>query len=135
MRFLLDTNICVYLLKRRPAAVCRRLEAEAPSDVAISAITRCELAFGVARSAPAHTARNRLALSEFVRPFRVLDFPGAAAAHFGRIKAQLFAAGTPIGPFDLLIAAHALHEGLTLVTNNVREFERIPGLSLENWAL
>jgi tRNA(fMet)-specific endonuclease VapC len=100
-------------------------------DVGISAITYCELQFGVAKSS--RPVENQLALAEFLSPLEVLAYPPAAAVPFGNIRAHLERKGMPIGNYDLLIAAHALHEGLTLVTNNTKEFKRVPGLKVENW--
>ena len=131
MRYLLDTNICIYIIKRSPPEVydCfRRLHV---GDVGVSAITYCELQYGVARSS--RPEENQLALAEFLGPLEVLDFPSEAAIVFGVIRAHLQRAGFPIANYDLLIAAHALHRGLTLVTNNTKEFGRVPGLKVENW--
>ena len=130
-RYLLDTNICIYIIKRSPAAVFARFETLQVGDVGVSAITYCELQFGVAKSS--RPDENQLALTEFLSPLEVRDFPSAAAIAFGKIRAHLQSAGTPIGNYDLLIAAHALYEGFTLVTNNTEEFNRVPGLKLENW--
>jgi len=131
MRYLLDTNICIYIIKRSPVSVRERFKRLHVGDVGVSAITYCELEYGIARSQ--RPEKNRAALLEFLAPLEVQDFPSAAAVSFGAIRARLQAAGTPIGNFDLLIAAHALHNGLTLVTNNAREFARVPGLLIENW--
>jgi tRNA(fMet)-specific endonuclease VapC len=131
MRYLLDTNICIYIIKRSPPELYARFQSLKVGDVGVSAITYCELQFRVARSS--RPEENQLALTEFLSPLEVLDFPAAAAAEYGGIRARLQSAGTPIGGYDLLIAAHALHERLTLVTNNIREFRRVPGLKVENW--
>ena len=131
MRYLLDTNICIYIIKRSPPELYARFRRLKVGDVGVSAITFCELQYGVARST--RPEKNQPALTEFLAPLEVLDFPAAAAVNFGEIRYFLQAAGTPIGGYDLLIAAHALYEGLTLVTNNTREFSRVPGLRLENW--
>ncbi len=131
MRYLLDTNICIYIIKRSPPELYARFRKLQVGDVGVSAITYCELQFGVSRSS--RPEENQLALTEFLGPLELLDFPSAAAIRFGEIRARLQAAGTPIGGYDLLIAAHALHEGLILVTNNTREFLRVPDLKLENW--
>lgn len=131
MRYLLDTNICIYIIKRSPPELYARFQKLKVGDVGVSAITYCELQFGVARSS--RPEENQLALTEFLSPLEVLDFPSAAAVQFGKIRARLQNAGTPIGGYDLLIAAHALHEGLILVTNNTREFRRVPDLKVENW--
>ena len=131
MRYLLDTNTCIYIIKRSPAHVYERFKRLKIGDVGISAITYCELQFGVANSAKPE--RNLLALTEFLGPIDVLDFPSPAAPTYGSIRAHLQRAGTPIGNYDLLLAAHAIHLGLTLVTNNTKEFSRVPDLRIENW--
>ena len=131
MRYLLDTNTCIYVIKRSPPQVYKRLRKLRIGDVGISAITFCELQFGVTNSSKPE--KNQLALTEFLAPVEVLDFPSAAAVTFGDIRSRLKRSGTPIGAYDLLIAAHALEQGLTLVTNNLKEFKRVPGLELENW--
>ena len=131
MRYLLDTNICIYIIKRSPPVVYDRLKKLHVGDVGVSAITYCELQFGVARSS--RPEENQLALAEFLGPLEVLDFPSEAAVVFGAIRAHVQRAGLPIGNYDLLIAAHALHLGLTVVTNNTKEFDRVPGLKVENW--
>ena len=131
MRYLLDTNTCIYIIKRSPPHVYERFKRLRVGDVGVSAITYCELQFGVANSS--RPAENQLALTEFLAPLDVLDFPSAAAIVFGEIRAHLQRVGTPIGNYDLLIAAHALHQGFTLITNNIAEFKRVPGLKVENW--
>jgi tRNA(fMet)-specific endonuclease VapC len=131
MRFLLDTNICIYALKQREA-VLKRLLAERPIDVCLSVITEAELRTGAAKSASA-TKTTRL-LENFLRPLTVLDFTSEDALAYADVRAKLERAGTPIGPLDTLIAAQALARKLTLVSNNEREFKRIAGLRLENWA-
>jgi len=131
MRYLLDTNICIDIIKRAPPEVFARFKLLRVGEVGISAITCCELQFGVARSL--RPAENQLALTEFLGPLEVRDFPASAAMTFGKLRAHLQHAGTPIGNYDLLIAAHALYEGFTLVTNNTKEFNRVPGLRVENW--
>jgi tRNA(fMet)-specific endonuclease VapC len=131
MRYLLDTNTCIYIIKRSPPAVYERFKHLHVGDVGVSSITYCELQFGVANSAKPD--ENQLALTEFLSPLDVCDFPSAAALVFGKIRAHLQRAGTPIGNFDLLIAAHALYEGAILITNNAKEFKRVPGLKVENW--
>ena len=131
MRYLLDTNTCIYVIKRSPPQVYKRLRKLRIGEVGISAITFCELQFGVTNSSKPE--ENQLALTEFLAPLEVMDFPSAAAITFGEIRSRLKRAGTPIGSYDLLIAAHALEQGLILVTNNLKEFKRVPGLELENW--
>jgi tRNA(fMet)-specific endonuclease VapC len=130
MRYMLDTNICIYAIKHRPPEVLAALRAHEGSGLGVSSITVGELEFGVAKSG---SSRNAQALEQFLEPLSVADFDRLAAAHYGRLRAALEAGGTPIGPLDLQIAAHALALDLTLVTNNLREFGRVPGLRLENW--
>ncbi len=131
MRFMLDTDSCIALIKRKPAKVLRRILSLAPGEVGISAVTLAELSFGVAKSS--QKERNRNALDEFLLPLEIADFDAAAAGSYGKVRAGLEAAGTPIGPLDTQIGAHALSLGAVLVTHNTREFRRIPGLALEDW--
>ncbi len=129
-RFLLDTNICIYIINRRPPAVFERFAGLRVGEVAISSITGAELMFGVEKSG---SSRNRDALEKFMAPLEILPFDEAAMRAYGALRAALSRSGTPIGALDLLIGAHALSRGLTLVSNNLREFERLPGLRLANW--
>jgi len=129
--FMLDTDISSYIMKRTFDTVLRRLETVAPSEVCISAITKCELLYGVEVSP--RKAQDQAALELFLRYMPVEDFPGEAALEYGRVRADLKLRGEMIGANDLLIAAHAHCLGLTLVTNNTREFGRVRGLKLENW--
>jgi len=131
MRYMLDTNACIALIKRKPAAILRKITALSPGDAGISAITLAELRYGVTKSA--EKERNRLALEEFLLPLEVADFDSAAAETYGAVRAALELAGTSIGPLDTLIGAHALSLGLVLVTHNSREFRRIPGLKTADW--
>jgi tRNA(fMet)-specific endonuclease VapC len=131
MRYLLDTNTCIYIIKRSTEQVIGRFKRLRVGDVGVSAITVCELQFGVSNSS--QPERNQRALTEFLGPLEVLDFPAAAAVGYGEIRAHLQRSGKPIGSYDLLLAAHALHKSLTLVTNNLREFARVPNLRTENW--
>jgi tRNA(fMet)-specific endonuclease VapC len=131
MRYLLDTNTCIYIIKRSPEQVVGRFKRLRVGDVGVSAITVCELQFGVSNSS--QPERNQRALTEFLGPLEVLDFPAGASAVYGEIRTHLQRAGKPIGSYDLLLAAHALHGNLTLVTNNVREFGRVPDLRTDNW--
>jgi tRNA(fMet)-specific endonuclease VapC len=126
----LDTNICIYIINRRPAQVLARFEGLRYGDVCVSAITGAELSFGVAKSG---SARNRAALEKFLAPLEVLPFDASAMQVYGPLRADLQARGQPIGSLDMLIAAHALALGATLVTNNLVEFGRVPGLVCENW--
>jgi tRNA(fMet)-specific endonuclease VapC len=127
---LLDTNICIYIINRRPIAVFDRFEGLKVGQVAISSITGAELSFGVEKSG---SPRNRQALDKFLAPLEILAFDEAAMRAYGSLRSHLEGQGTPIGSMDMLIAAHALALDATLITNNTREFERVPGLALENW--
>ncbi|MGE0156978.1 MAG: type II toxin-antitoxin system VapC family toxin [Geobacter sp.] len=131
MKLMLDTTICIYLIKQQPAAVLRRFLDYQVGDIGISAITLSELRCGVAKSA--QHAKNAKALDEFITPLEVIVFDEQAACVYGEIRAALEKAGTPIGAMDMLIAAHAVSLGLPLVTNNAREFARIPALQVVNW--
>lgn len=132
MIFLLDTNICIYLIKKRPPEVLRRFEAHTVGDIGISSITVAELHFSVQKSQ--RPAQNRQALEQFLLPLIVVEFGHDAVAVYGRVRASLERGGTPIGSLEMLIASHALGPGLTLATNNEREFSRVPDLEIENWA-
>lgn len=131
MTYLLDTNICIYIINVKPAHVIKRFRLEKMSDIAISSITASELAYGVAKSG---SAKNRLALDTFMAPLNILPFDESVIWHYADLRALLEKKGCQIGTLDTQIAAHALALSATLVTNNTREFERVPGLKLENWA-
>jgi tRNA(fMet)-specific endonuclease VapC len=131
MTYMLDTDISSYIMKRSDDAVLRRLQRVAIAEVAISAISKSELEYGVAVSPRPH--QDRAALDEYLRHVAVLDYPQDAAGHYAEIRAALKLKGNMIGANDLFIAAHARSLGLTLVTNNSREFGRVKGLKLENW--
>ena len=131
-RWMLDTDTCSFILKRSNEAVLRRLASAPVSDICLSVITKAELLFGVAVSPQRH--RDGLAVDAFLRHVAVLDFAAPAAAHYAEIRADLRRRGAMIGANDLLIAAHARSRDLTLVTNNTREFGRVRGLTIENWA-
>jgi tRNA(fMet)-specific endonuclease VapC len=131
MKVMLDTNICIYLIKQQPPTVIERFLTHPVGAIGVSSITVAELAFGVNKSR--HMAKNRLALEQFLAPLNVASFDHDAALSYGRLRARLETSGSPIGSMDLLIAAHALSLGVRLVTNNLREFRRVPGLRLENW--
>jgi tRNA(fMet)-specific endonuclease VapC len=132
MKLMLDTNICIYLIKQQPPSIIERFLSHPVGDIGISSITVAELAYGVSKSR--HSSRNRHALEQFLVPLQIAEFDQAAAWSYGRLRGQLEAKGTPIGSMDMLIAAHALSLEVRLVSNNVREFQRVPGLRLENWA-
>lgn len=131
MKFMLDTNICIFIIKQKPPQVLQRFKNYQVEDVGISAITLAELQFGVVKSQ--HREKNQQALNEFILPLAILEFNGDAAFVYGDIRAELTSTGQIIGSLDMLIAAQALSVNATLVTNNVREFARVRGLSVENW--
>jgi tRNA(fMet)-specific endonuclease VapC len=130
-RYMLDTDTCSYIMKRSSDAVLKRLQKVPVSDVCISVITKSELLYGVELSP--RRQEDEAALSAFLRYLDVLDFPDEACIHYARIRADLKAHGKMIGANDLFIAAHARSLGLTLVTNNTREFRRVRNLAMENW--
>ena len=132
MKYLLDTNICVYLIRQKPPTLLQKFTQFAVADIGISTITVAELQYGVYRSA--HQTKNQQALEQFLIPLAILDFDYDAANSYGRLRAHLEARGTPIRALDTLIAAHALALQLTLVTNNVGEFARVEGLRIEDWS-
>jgi tRNA(fMet)-specific endonuclease VapC len=129
--YLLDTNACIQLLNRGSSAVVSRLQAEDPSEIHLSTVTRAELLYGARHSTK--VAANLLLLEKFFRPFLSLPFDDRCAEHYASIRAELAAQGTPIGPHDLMIAATARAYDLTLVTHNTREFSRVVGLRVEDW--
>lgn len=132
MRYMLDTNIVAYAKNNRPEVVYERMSRFGPEDLCVSAITLAELEYGVFNSS--NPERNQLALTLFLANIEVVPFDDDAAVEYGRIRADLRRKGTPIGANDLMIAAHAKSLGVTLVTNNTREFGRVEGLMLEDWA-
>lgn len=131
MKFMLDTNICIYAIKNKPESVLKHLKENLSNGLCISSITLAELEHGVEKSA--NKEKNALALLQFLSILTVLPFDDLAAVEYGKICAYLQKKGTPIGVMDMLIASHARAEKLVLVTNNVREFERVPELLIENW--
>ena len=131
MKLLLDTNICIYIINQRPSAVLDRFLQYKVGDIGLSSITLSELRYGVAKSR--HRAQNTAALDEFIIPLDVVPFDEVAALTYGDIRAALEGAGTPIGAMDLLIASHAVSMDVSLVTNNVREFKRVPALHVIDW--
>ncbi|MBR4224566.1 MAG: type II toxin-antitoxin system VapC family toxin [Oscillospiraceae bacterium] len=130
MRYLLDTNICIYAQKG-VRSVCEQIKRNMDEGIAISVITLAELEYGLGKSQ--HYARSRLALEKFLSPFEILPFDATAAARYGKICADLSMSGTRIGTMDMLIAAHAYSRGLTVITHNVKEFERVQGLEIIDW--
>ncbi len=133
MKYLLDTNICIYLIKNHPPQVLENFRQHSLSDVAISSITVYELEYGVAKSQ--QQRKSAQALAKFLDHITILAVDRNSAKQAARIRAVLEGQGTPIGPYDLLIAGQALAQNLALVTNNIREFNRIQGLTIENWLL
>ena len=131
MKLMLDTNICIYIIKQQPVTVLKRFLEYQIGDIGISSITLSELRYGVAKST--HQEKNTKALDEFITPLEVVSFDEEAAHVYGDIRATLEKAGTPIGAMDMLIAAHAVSLGIPLVTNNTREFVRIPTLNVIDW--
>ena len=132
MRYMLDTNICIYAIKHKPEKVFNELQKHDPSDVCISSVTYAELVHGVEKSAAVE--KNRLALSMLLANIEILNFDVEAANCYGKIRADLEKKDSPIGSLDMMIAGHAQSLGYTIVTNNVREFERVPDLKIANWA-
>ena len=132
MMYMLDTNICIYAIKNKPDLVLQQLKSNLQHGLCISAITLAELQHGVEKSV--YPEKNTAALLQFLSILTVLPFDDLAAVEYGKICADLQRKGTPIGTMDMLIAAHARAEHMVLVTNNVREFERVSGLEIENWA-
>ena len=130
--YLLDTNICIYIIKKKPPAVLQRFERLKPGDVAMSLVTFGELEFGARKSQQAE--RALAILQELRESIPVLPMEADVAVHYAQIRHVLASRGTPIGNNDLWIAAHARALGATLVSNNLREFARVDGLQLENWA-
>ena len=131
MKLMLDTNICIYIIKQQPASVLKHFLEYQVGDIGISSITLSELRYGVAKSK--HRDKNAKALDEFIIPLDIVSFDEEAALAYGDIRADMEKAGTPIGAMDMLIAAHAKSLGVSLVTNNTREFIRIPGLDVVDW--
>ncbi len=131
MKYLLDTNICIFLINKRSERVLRHLRAHDVGEVGVSAVTVAELEYGVSKTG---SSRNRAALEAFLLPLDVAPFDAEAAHAYGDVRGALERKGTPIGPLDTLIAAHALSLACVAVTNNVREFRRVPGLDVEDWS-
>ena len=131
MRYILDTNICIYIIKQKPIEVFEKFRGLPLGIVGISSITLAELVLGVNKSN--QREKNQFALNQFLIPLDILDFDTDAALVYGIIRANLEKIGTPIGSLDTLIAAHVKSLGLTLVTNNEKEFSRVEGLKIENW--
>lgn len=131
MKFMLDTNVCIHLIKHRPQQLMNRFERTPVGNIGISAITLAELEYGAAKSS--RPDRNRSALRAFISPLEIAAFGRAETTSYGRIRALLEKKGRIIGAMDLLIAAHAISLGVQLITNNEAEFKRVPGLRIDNW--
>ncbi len=132
MKFMLDTNTCIYIIKRKPPDIIDHFKRTEISQIGISSITLSELIYGVSKSSKPE--QNRIALTQFVAPLEILAYDDEAAQYYGDLRAHLEKRGTPIGALDMLIAAHALSIDCTLVTNNEKEFIRVPELKIVNWA-
>ena len=131
MKVMLDTNICIAIIKRKPPQVLKRFTAYKVGEIGISWVTLAELEFGVAKSQ--HQEKNQTALDEFVLPLEIANFDREMARVYGRVRATLESKGMSIGPLDMMIGAHALVLGVTLATNNTKEFSRIKGLAVVDW--
>ena len=131
MKYMLDTNICIYVSKQKPIEVVQKFLQQRAEDLCVSSITVAELEYGIQKSS--FPQKNRKWVAEFLSNIQILPFDRNAAEEYGLIRAALEQAGTPIGPLDMLIAAHARSLGLTLITNNTREFRRVADLSVEDW--
>ncbi len=131
MKLMLDSNTCIAIIKRRPSQVLKRFNEYTVGDICISWVTLAELEFGVAKSQ--QQEKNQAALDEFILPLEIANFDPSVARVYGRVRAALEKKGTPIGALDAVIGAHALSLGVTLVTNNTREFSRIRGLTVVDW--
>ena len=132
MKFMLDTDTCIYVINRKPQKVFERFREHRIGDIGISVITLSELRYGAEKSI--QPEKNLMALSGVVAPLEILTYSEEEAETYGRIRADLDSKGEPIGSMDMLIAAHALGQDVTLITNNPREFSRVSGLRVESWA-
>jgi len=131
VKYLVDTNICIYIIKKKPEVVIKRFTKMKPDSIGISVITLSELLYGVSKSSKPD--ENIIALEQFILPLSVVNFTKEDAISYGKLRAKLEMNGNLIGAMDMLIASQALSRGLILVTNNEREFIKIEGLSIENW--
>lgn len=129
--YLLDTNICIYALKGKYPSVAQKLLSIHPNDIKVSAVTVMELEYGVAKSK--WSEQSRKSMHAFLASFDILPFTEADAGICGMLRAKLAALGTPIGAYDIMIASQGISRGMTVVTHNVSEFERVPGIILEDW--
>jgi tRNA(fMet)-specific endonuclease VapC len=131
MMFLIDTNICIYVMNAHPPEVVKKFREIGVGNICISSITVSELHYGVCRSK--QIQKNKKRLEEFLIPFEIISYAESASNYYGKIRSYLEKQGAVIGPLDMLIAAHALSEDLTLITNNEKEFKRVKSLKVENW--
>lgn len=132
MKYLLDTNICIYIINEKPKKVLEKFERYPVHEFGMSSITHAELQYGVQKSK--QKGQNQNALDEFLTPLTILPFHGRnVVVHYGKLRAALESKGRIIGPLDMLIAAHALSLNMTIISNNIKEFSRVPGLKCENW--
>jgi tRNA(fMet)-specific endonuclease VapC len=132
MKYLIDTNICIYIMNKKPDDVIQRFKQIKMGEIGISTITISELQYGISKSK--QRKKNKIRLNEFISPLEILPYDESAAKTYGDIRYELEKAEEPIGPLDVLIAAHAVSRNLTIVTNNDKEFKRIKKLKVENWA-
>ena len=133
MKYMLDTNICIYAIKNKSKQIIQNILSKDPNDICISSITYSELMYGVEKSI--YKDRNKLALTLFLSPFKILPFDASCAEEYGNIRTELEENGNPIGPMDMLIASHAKKENLIIVTNNTKEFKRVKDLIVEDWTI
>jgi len=131
MMFLIDTNICIYIMNNHPPEVVQKFRDIGVGNICISSITVSELHYGACKST--QIKKNLKRLEEFLSPFEIISYDENASKHYGQIRSYLEKQGNVIGPLDILIAAHALSENLTLITNNGKEFKRVKSLNVENW--
>ena len=131
MKYMLDTNTCIYIIKQKPSEVIKKFKRTEISQIGISSITLSELLYGVSKSSKPE--QNQIALTQFLAPLEILSYGDEAAQYYGDLRARLEKNGTTIGSLDMLIAAHALSLDCTLITNNEKEFIRIPNLKIDNW--
>ncbi len=131
IKYMLDTNICIYIIKQKPAKVIERFKQTDISQIGISSITLSELQYGVSKSS--NPEQNQMALSQFAAPLEIFPYDDGAAQYYGDLRAGLEKQGTPIGSLDMLIAAHAISLNSVLITNNEKEFNRVPNLRIDNW--
>ena len=133
IKYMLDTNICIYIIKQKPKNIIERFRQAQVSEIGVSSTTLSELEYGVMKSAKSE--QNKLALVQFIAPIEISAYDDVAAQHYGVIRAHLERQGTPIGSLDMLIAAHALSQNSVLITNNESEFKRVSNLKIGNWTI